>query len=154
MNEMLRTLVAATLVLALFGCDPQDRTPGLWLTGDVVETFPDDWSFIDEHREIALQVATPYLIAHSVTIWCVQVDGQLFIAAGNAATKNWPGWVDDDPNVRLKVGEDVYEGILVKLLEPEAIQPVQQAYTLRYDPGGGSGDGGGTRYWRVDARGS
>ncbi len=154
MNQMLRMTVAATLAFALLGCDPQDRRVGLWLVGDVAETFPDDWSFIDDHREIAIQVATPYFIAHSVTIWCVQVDGRLFIAAGNAATKNWPGWVDDDPNVRLKIGEDVYEARLTDLVEPEAIQPVQEAYALKYDLGGGSGDSGGTRYWRVQARGS
>ena len=149
MNHLLKMAVLAWGVLALLACEPQDRRSGLWLGGEVAE-FPNDWSFVDEHKEIALQVSTPYLLPHSITIWCVQVDGRLYIAAGRAETKNWPGWVDDDPRVRLKIGESVYEAVLADLEDPDQLRPVQETYAIKYDLGGGSAGGGGTRYWLVE----
>ena len=71
-------------------------------------------------------------------------------AGFRAATKNWPGWVDDDPNVRLKIGESTYEAVLVELEDPDQIRAVQERYAVKYDLGGGSGGDGGTRYWLVE----
>lgn len=155
MNRMLRVVFAAMLLLGLAACDPHDRRPGLWLTGDVAQSFPEDWSFVDGVPEIALEVHTPYFLPHSITIWCVEVNGRLYVAAGNAADKHWPGWVDDDSNVRLKIGDAVYEAQLAELTDAAEIRPVQQAYARKYHlQGSGSGDSGGTRYWRVQSRGA
>ena len=90
------SLLLAFLSLFLVGCEPSDTRPGLWLSGDA-EAFPQDWGFTDDFKQIALQVATPYGLPHSVTIWCVQVDGILYIAARAPESKRWPGWVEEDP---------------------------------------------------------
>lgn len=149
MTQVLKIAVIAAGMLVMLGCEPQDRTPGLWLRGEAAE-FPADWRFVDDQMEIAIQVSTPYLLPHSVTIWCVEVDGRLYVAAGRADTKNWPGWVDADPNVRLKIEGRLYDVSLVALSERGEIQSVQAAYAAKYDLGGGSGAGEGTRYWRVE----
>ena len=133
----------------LFGCEPENRTPGLWLSGEYVETFPDDWSFSNKFREIAIEVDTPYLIPHSVTIWCVEVEGDLFVAAAAADTKRWPGWVIDDPDVVLKIDEKVYEATLVPIESTAEIDRVRAAYVAKYDLGEGSPFQPGTRYWSV-----
>ncbi len=147
--QVLRIAMVVAGAMALLACQPQDRRSGFWLNGEAAE-FPADWSFVEQHQEIAIQVSSPYLLPHSVTIWCAHVDGRLYIAAGRAATKNWPGWVDDDPNVRLKIGERVYEAVLVELEGPDQIRQVQERYAVKYDLGGGSGADGGSRYWRVE----
>ncbi len=62
MNARGAQLAAATLALALIGSTgciaPEDRRPGLWLTGGEAE-FPSDWSFSDAYPEVALEVRAP-----------------------------------------------------------------------------------------------
>jgi NADH dehydrogenase FAD-containing subunit len=147
-----RAFVLLAIALILGACDPQDRRPGLWLTGEVADVAPGDWSFSDEHGEIALEVATPYLIPHSVTIWCAQVDGTLYVAAAAPEEKNWPGWVADDPDVRLKIGDTVYVATLAELEDAAEIQAVRGAYAGKYEVAN-LGSGASLRYWRVGPRG-
>jgi hypothetical protein len=148
-----RAFVLLAIALILGACDPQDRRPGLWLTGEVADVAPGDWSFSDEHGEIALEVATPYLIPHSVTIWCAQVDGTLYVAAAAPEEKNWPGWVADDPDVRLKIGDTVYDATLAELEDAAEIQAVRGAYAGKYEVAN-LGSGASLRYWRVGPRGA
>jgi len=143
--------VALTVVT---GCIlPADQRPGLWLRGKLVEPAPLDWSFTDAHREIAIEIHTPYLVAHSVTIWCAEVDGVLYIGARNPESKRWPGWVDANPEVRLKIGERLYEVKLVPLDQPERIDRLRRAYAAKYElPDISPGEGPPIRYWQVSPR--
>lgn len=131
---------------------PADSRPGLWLSGEAA-ALPEDWGFSDAHREIDLEVATPYLLAHSVTIWCVSVDGALFIAARDPDDKNWPGWVEDEPEVRLGVDDKLYEAALVRLDDAATIGALQAAYAAKYDlPSPPADAAPPMRYWRVEGR--
>lgn len=146
----LRFLLAVGAVLLLGGCEPADRRPGLWLSGEQT-AYPADWTFADEYQEIELQVATPYLLPHSVTIWCATLDGDLYIAAGNPEEKHWPGWVDDNPDVRLKIGDALYEARLIPLDDEALIRRVLAVQSKKYGfpmPEGPTG----ARYWRVASR--
>ena len=126
-------LVAAwAAMLVLTACQPHDQRPGLWLRGTVVETLPEDWAFTDEHHEIYVEVQTPYFIPHSVTIWCAQVDGQLYIGARDPASKRWPAWMTARPNVRLKIGELLYKGSTTEVHNPETIETIKAAYRKKY----------------------
>ena len=147
MNTACRYILILTVAL-MFGCEPEDQTPGLWLSGDLVQSFPDDWSFSSGFGEIAIEVSTPYFIPHSVTIWCVDVEGDLFVAASAADEKSWPGWVDDDPNVVLKVGDKIYEASLVPVVGEVATAPIRAAYAAKYKLGGSQFDPG-SKYWSV-----
>ena len=136
-------------------CEPDDRRPGLWLSGEIQETLPDDWTFTDAHPEIHVQVSTPYLLPHSVTIWCAEADGHLYIGARAPETKNWPGWVDDDRDVRLEIAGSIYPVRLVPVTAAAEIQRVGAAYASKYNLDGGLAGGGepvSQRYWRVTAR--
>ena len=44
-------VIFALAIFLLLGCEPQDRRPGLWLSGEVAST-PADWNFTNEHMEI------------------------------------------------------------------------------------------------------
>lgn len=144
-------MVIVTSVL-MSGCEPDGQSPGLWLSG-TVKPFAEDWRFTDDQSEISIEMSSPYLVPHSVTIWCAQLDGNLYIAAGQAATKNWPGWVDDAPDVVLKIGEDLYEARLTSLTDDAEIVRLQAAYAEKYNLDEASTVASTTsRYWSVRAR--
>ena len=154
MSTALRFSIVIALAIAGVGCgDPQDRRPGLRLSGDVATEIPSDWSFTNGHREIAIEVSTPYLLPHSVTIWCAEVDGRLYVGARNPDTKRWPGWVDRDPDVRLRIGEQIFEVRLAPVDDPGRLARLRSAYARKYDlpdpPPEGSPP---IRYWSVERR--
>ncbi len=151
---MFRFISAALVVLLLAGCNPADRRPGLWLTGEAADV-PADWSFTEAEKEIAIQVSTPYLVPHSVTIWCASLDGELYVGARAPETKNWPGWVDDDPNVRLGIAGKVYEVKLEPIDDDAALLArLLPVYVTKYDlpTGPPPADAPRSRYWHVVAR--
>jgi hypothetical protein len=148
---LVRGCTLVLLSLALVGCNPSDRRPGVWLSGESA-AFPVDWSFTDAEKEIAIEVQTPYLLPHSVTIWCASLDGALYVAASNPDSKRWPGWVDEDPNVRLLVAGKLYEARLEPLTDTGTVDRLRAVYAAKYQLGG-SGAGGdalpSVRYWHV-----
>lgn len=113
------------------GCGPEGQRSGFLLSGKEA-AFPTDWRFTDDIKEIAIQVHTPYLIPHAVTIWCAQVDGQLYVGASAPSTKHWPGWVDKNPDVRLRIGDAIYSARLVPVDDAAAIATVRAAYSTKY----------------------
>ena len=154
MKRPIRFYSITTFLIAILiaGCQPSDSTPGLWLRGESAEAFPSDWEFSDDYREVYLQVATPYLIPHSVTIWCAQVDGELFIGARNPESKNWPGWADKKPLVKLKLGNFLYGAQLLRVDDAAEITRLKQAYASKYQLETAPGEAPPPmRYWRVAA---
>jgi hypothetical protein len=144
---VLRTLFVVLLAALLVGClSPQDRRPGLMLPGRAISA-PDDWTFTDAHREIAVQVQPPHLIPHSVTVWCASVDGKLYLAARDPDTKNWPGWVARDPRVRIGIEGSLYDGRLVDVTDATETDAVSASYQTKY---GLADKLTGVRLWRFE----
>ena len=153
-NDMNNSIFIVLLFsLLLTACEPSDSRPGLWLSGEV-EAFPSDWTFADDFKLIAVQVATPYGLPHSVTIWCVQVDGSLYIGARAPQSKRWPGWVENDPDIKLKFGDRLFEGRLQRLNDADEISPVTDAYVVKYEltTDATSEERPANWYWQVVAR--
>ena len=102
----------------------------------------------------AIEVSPPYLVPHSVTIWSAVAGSRLYVGARDPDTKRWPGWVARDPNVRLKIGEQIYEAELSVLDDPTEIAKVRSVYTAKYDLPDPPPEGAPPlRYWRVEPRG-
>jgi hypothetical protein len=143
------------LCLALGGCfDPSDGRPGTRLSGDVV-ALPADWAFTAANQEIAVEVRGFLGLPHSVTIWCVTLDGALFIGARDPESKRWPAWAEADPNVRLKIGDSVYEVRLTRVEDAATIERLQAEYGAKYHlpaPEPGAPPPPPVRYWRVGPR--
>ncbi len=144
-----RLVLAIGMVLMLGACEPQDRRPGLWLRGEL-QPYPEDWGFANRHLEIAIQVAAPYFLPHSVTIGCAELQGDLFVLAFRPETKNWPAWVTDDPDVVLKVGEDLFEARLTRIEDPLVIANALRAFAAKYRQAGSVSSG--VWFWRVGPR--
>ncbi len=147
MKKSIITIITAFLLLS--ACEPKDERPGLWLRGEL-QPFPDDWSFTAEHPEIALQVAAPYFLPHSITILCAEHEGDLYVAAYRPKTKNWPAWVTENPNVVLKIGENLYEAHLARVNDPTAIIDALSAYGAKYRSSGSIPTS--VWFWRVEPR--
>lgn len=101
-------LVGLVVVAALayqFRTDPIGPLAGKRLSGEE-RPFPSDWAFSDAHPYCFFE--TRQAAPHSVTTICFVVNGKLIVPSLNAPEKNWPHYVMEDPNVRVKVGAFVY----------------------------------------------
>ena len=150
----IRILITVALAGSLIGCiGPSGQRPGLRLSGSVVAEFPVDWSFANEHQEVAIEVRTPYLVPHSVTIWCASTGKHLYVGARNAETKNWPGWVAKHPNVRVRIGTQIYEARLSLVEDLRVLAEILAVYATKYSlPNPPPAGAPPVRYWEVVRR--
>lgn len=99
-------VMLAVLGLALGCADPLLGFAGGQLAGPTAPV-PDDWSFSDDVETVQLETrpADPY----SVNIWGVAGSGSYYIASGKGMDAAWAQHIAEDPRVRLRIGETVYE---------------------------------------------
>ena len=134
--------------------DPSDERPGFGLSGEVNQQPVQDWSFTSDTKEVFIETATPYVIPHSVTIWCVTLDNQLYVGAWEADTKHWVANVRRDPNVRLKIGDKIYEQSLEPIADTATIAKLDEIYARKYEyeEEDDADEGASTAHWRVVER--
>src|ERR1700722_7556576 len=133
-------LAALLLILSFTGFEPKDcpptdrsrscRVPGLWLKGERVTTPVTDWSFTDKIPQIKIQTQTPFLLPHSVTIWCAAYNGNLYVTSYRGRL-----WVEDiirDPHVRLKIADQVFDRSLSVVSDSAEKEAVLQAKGKKY----------------------
>lgn len=112
-------VIVSLLSFRIFGLEPQDLRPGLWLSGELVTEPVTDWTFTNNHHEIFVQTSTRYGIPHSITTYCIEHEGRLYLFSSYYGGGTFPddrGWnrnVDRDPRVRLKIGDSLYDQQLV-----------------------------------------
>lgn len=111
---MVVCVVLPLVILSITGLDPKARRAGLWISGDV-QSFPTDWTFADKNQTIMVETHPWYMIPHSVNIFFITDNGNLFLHADFDHGRTWPngkGWtaaVARDPRVRLKLGNQVFD---------------------------------------------
>ena len=129
------TFMACAIAIALTGAcsiEPSDTRPGLGLAGEVHEQAVEDWSFSEDAYEIFLETVTSYWIPHSVTVWCVTVGNNFYLAATDPDKKSWVANVARDPNVRLKIKDRVYEQELVLITDATTIASIDSRFAQKY----------------------
>jgi hypothetical protein len=150
------TFMACAIAIALtVACsiDPSDERPGFGLSGEVHQQGVEDWSFTLDAEEIFIETVTSYWIPHSVTAWCVTVGSELYVAADDADQKSWVANVARDPNVRLKIGDKVYEQKLVPVTDAATIASIDSGFARKYEYEEEEADDDMTvGYWRVVER--
>ncbi|MDH3641847.1 MAG: hypothetical protein OES38_07105 [Gammaproteobacteria bacterium] len=113
----LRALVPWLLLLSLglcAACEPVDRRPGTWLSGELAAT-PASWDFTEDHQEIFVETTTWYGVPHSVTTVVAARGDTLYVPsiydqpADFPGSKRWNKNIASDPAVRLKIGDSIYE---------------------------------------------
>ena len=102
---MERILLTVTFLLALSACEgPMGFFSGGELQGSVVEA-PSTWQFEEDggFAEFETRPEDPY----SVNLAYVQIDGRLYVYAGDTRT-NWVQHIEQNPLVRIRIGEAIY----------------------------------------------
>jgi hypothetical protein len=131
-------LILLLVVLRFTGLDPHGHMPGLWLSGTLVTTPVADWSFTDKFPLLEIETRTWYLLPHSVITTSICYQGQLYVGSPYRAGLKFPGgrtWNEDvvrDPHVRLKIGNRLYDRMLVHVTDPAVIAGVLQARDKKY----------------------
>lgn len=125
----MRFTFLAILLCSLLACGPLVMIPGGELTGET-QAVPSDWSFSDAVETVQLETrpADPY----SVNIWGVGVDGDFYVASGKAGNA-WARHIADDDNVRLRIGDAIYEMRAVREESPDARKQFLAAAKQKYD---------------------
>lgn len=128
-------LVAMGLALltTTLACEPNDETPGLWLSGKFSPVPFTGWGFTNDTQEIFIETRTWWAIPHSATIWCAEVDGQLFIGSYGEEKKTWERNVARYPDARLRVAGKIYTVRITAVSDPALITSIDAAYTQKYD---------------------
>ena len=113
----------------------------------------EDWSFTEDAEEVFIETVTSYGIPHSVTVWCVTVGKELYIAADDPDEKHWVANVARDPDVRLKIEDRVYEQRLVPVTDAATIAAIDSGFARKYEYEEEEADEDMTvGYWRVVER--
>ena len=126
---MIRGFLAATALLLAACSGPFGWIPGGRLDGDVVAAPVEDWSFTHEVQKI--QVETKPAAPYSVNVACVAKGPNLWITAGSHSSK-WAQNLLDDPRVRVRVGEKIYELHAVQVTDPAEVRLVLSLYDEKY----------------------
>lgn len=125
--------------LASLGCNgPFLLLPGGALSGDPADT-PADWSFAGSAGTAQLETrdSDRGLEPYSVNIAYTVIDGALYINAGDTETQ-WVQNIARDPNVRLRIGDALYETRADRITDATALDAFGEAWTnqswFRRDP--------------------
>jgi hypothetical protein len=122
--------VAIVLLLAVAGCaEPFIVMSGKALSGTVVDP-PADWTELGsaEVAQLEAQPSDPY----SVNIWFVARGSDIYVATGDDDT-NWSVMIDHDPDVRLRIGSQVYELEASRVGDSREKRDVAAQYVSKYD---------------------
>lgn len=126
-------LASAVFPIALFvfvvGCGgPFLLLPGGALRGEVVREPVTDWSFVDDaFLDLEVRPGDPY----SIELNSFVKGGQLYIDP--AEGRKWLEYIREDPRVRVRFGEAIYErkAVLVEeAAELEGFDPSRFVYRL------------------------
>jgi hypothetical protein len=137
-SSVIAFLVVGVILVRAMGFEPRERSPGLWLSGEVVTTPVRDWSFTDEFEHLFVETRTWYFIPHSVTTYCTTYDGELYLtstypqAAEFPGNRSWNNNVVRDPHVRLKIGDRIYERQVFLVTDPAEKAAVLESKAEKY----------------------
>jgi hypothetical protein len=127
----MRLAALLSLCLLALGCGPIGPFPGGKLSGDVATALPDDWSFAD--TEMTFQLETRPSKPYSVNLWGVSIGDRFYLASGRGGEARWVGHIAEDPNVRLRVGDTIYELRAVRVTNETDGERFLEALKRKYD---------------------
>lgn len=138
-----KELTGAFLLCALFGlgwllvgCGPLGPLSGGALAGPVHAEPVDDWSFTSAHETV--QIETRPADPHSVNTWCVGVGDRLYVPTSmirgpkNPGERDWVVNVVSDPRVRIRIGDEIYERVAVRVSDAAEYDAARAALEQKY----------------------
>lgn len=127
---MFRTLILFASLLAL-GCGPTGPLPGGKLRGELASEVPTDWAFADAVKNVQLETrpSAPY----SVNVWGAGIGKFFYLASGEGGESAWAQHILADPDVRLRVGDTIYELRAVRVEDDAQRERFLAALKRKYD---------------------
>ena len=119
--------------MGLSACQPEDESPGLWLSGNENSSRVSDWRFTDDIQEILIETRTWYFLPHSTTIWCVQFEGNLYLGSYGSELKFWEKNIERNPQARLSINGDLYRVNVLRIQDLASNQQISEVYSRKYD---------------------
>ena len=138
--DAVRLGVVLTLAVGWLACQPRDERPGLWLRGVTVVERISDWRFTNAIEEVFIETRPWYLVPHSTTIWCVELDGELYIGSYADHKKAWEKNIERSPEARLAIGGKIYGVTVTPVTDRDRIDALDTAYVRKYDMAEAFGD--------------
>lgn len=136
---MQQATIAILLMLVLAACEPADRTPGMWLSGDVETIEISDWSFSNDHMEVFLETHPWYGIPFSVTVVTATTGDKLFVPsiysepAEFPGSKYWNSVIEKNPAVLIKIGNKLYPRSAHLISDEAEFEEAFEALAGKYD---------------------
>ena len=119
--------IAVLFGVARFFDGPLGPIPGGPIHGEPSAEDPTNWAFATGESTLELQVGD-----RSRTVWFVTYQSLLYVAAAEAARKQWPAEVMKDPRVRLRVAGRIYDRNLVRVDDEALREAVGRTFETRY----------------------
>jgi hypothetical protein len=105
----------------------------------VVTTPVADWSFTDKISTVKVQTRDRLGLPYSVATYCVSYDNQLYLTSvyqpglpPYPRGRHWNENVARDPHVRIKIGDQLYDRILVYVTDPDLRDAVIRNKAKKY----------------------
>lgn len=105
----------------------------MWLGGEEVTTQVEDWTFADDVEEVFIETQPWYFIPHSTTIWCVQVDGNLYIGSYGNEPKTWEVNLARDAHAKIRIDGKIYRVAVTRITDEALTKDIDVAYNQKYD---------------------
>jgi hypothetical protein len=128
--------IAAVIVLLLlldtFGGwlfdGPLGPIPGGAFVGPVNPEPQPDWSQVEKVIELEIRPSRPW----SLSVWAVDIDGELYVPSRAGARRRWPAAALADPRVRVRTNGQIYERRIERVTDPPQRERVARAIAGRY----------------------
>jgi hypothetical protein len=137
MSVNLRIFYLALPLMASVACSgPLGPLPGGKLSGKEQTAAVTDWEFAADIEVVQLE--TNPLEPHSVNTWIGVVDKKLYIPSSLILGAEYPTereWVNNvvaDPNVRIRIADDIYPATLTRVEDQALAARVKQVMLDKY----------------------
>ena len=130
--------IAVVLLLASACSGPLGPFPGGSLEGDPMP-YPENWHVAEATDHVQLETYNTDGHAHSVNIWCVVHDENMYFTTSLVRGEEIPEnrqWVQNaltHNEARVRVGDVIYEGTLERVLDAELVAGIKNGFVLKYD---------------------
>ena len=125
-----RIAVSVLVGAVIMACGPIVMIPGGELSGTPTPV-PESWEFTNEVDTI--QVETRPEDPYSVNAWMVVYDGSPYVVAGEGLETTWARYLVEDPRLRLRVGDALYELRAVEANDEATRDGFLEAARIKYD---------------------
>lgn len=124
------------LTMSVTACGPTLGFPGGRLTGILAREPVSNWSFSDETEIVQLEtrLSRPY----STNIWGVSSGAAFYISSESwrnllgLADARWVAYIADDPRIRLRIYETLYERNAVRVRDGAELASVLMLFESKY----------------------